>query len=75
MQSRRQSLIEVCFSTAVGFGIAMATNALILPVFGHHVTASQNFWITVIFTVVSVIRSYYLRRFFNWLHSKEPLCK
>lgn len=65
MQSRRGSMLEVLISTGLGFIIAMITTAIALPAFGHNVTLHQNFWITVIFTVVSLARSYLLRRLFN----------
>lgn len=67
-QSRGMSFAEICFSTAIGFVIAFITNAVVMPAFGHHVSASQNFWITVIFTVVSIIRGYFVRRLFEAMH-------
>jgi hypothetical protein len=47
----------------------MAIQAVVLPAFGHHITLAQNFWITCIFTVASVVRGYFVRRLFNRLHS------
>lgn len=70
-QSRLGSFVEAWVNILVGFGIAMAANALVLPQFGFHVTASQNFWITVIFTAISLVRSYILRRVFNSLRLKH----
>lgn len=66
-QSRLGSVVEACINILVGFGIAMLANAVILPYFGFNVTAEQNFWITCVFTVISFIRSYLLRRLFNSL--------
>jgi hypothetical protein len=37
---------------------------------GHDITLAQNFWITCIFTVVSVVRGYGMRRLFNHLHTR-----
>ena len=65
MQSKKHSLLEVSLNIAMGFLLAMLTNYLILPVFGAHVSLSANFWITLVFTVVSFIRSYIFRRIFN----------
>ena len=73
MQKKTHSLLETCISTAIGFGVAFVANATILPLFGFTPTLSQNFWITVFFTVVSVIRGYFVRRLFNWLHVKAYL--
>lgn len=69
-QSKGMSFAEICFSTAIGFVIAFIANAVVMPAFGHHVTASQNFWITTIFTVVSVVRGYFVRRLFNAIHNR-----
>jgi hypothetical protein len=68
-QSRRMSLVETLASTAVGFGIAWGTNLLVLPRIPP--TVSGSFWIACIFTGVSLVRGYCLRRFFNWLHHRK----
>jgi membrane protein implicated in regulation of membrane protease activity len=64
-QSRLGSLIEALFNVAIGFAINFCANMLILPLFGFNVTGSQAFGIGVFFTVISVIRSYAVRRWFN----------
>lgn len=66
-QTRTGSLVESLANIAVGFGINWAANMLVLPLFGFHVTGSQAFGIGVIFTVISLVRSYILRRWFNGL--------
>lgn len=73
MQKKKHSLLEACLSTAIGFGIAFITNLAVMPWFGFHITMVQNFWITVIFTFISLLRGYYVRRLFNWMHVKEIL--
>lgn len=72
-QTRRASLIEVGSNYAFGFCIAWLTAAIVLPLFGFNSSTSDNFWITVIFTIVSLIRSYIVRRLFNHLHKKGVL--
>ena len=69
-QTKLQSLIETCASTAIGFGIAYVASYTVLPLFGHHVTHGQNFWITCIFTVISLVRGWFVRRLFNWWHHR-----
>jgi hypothetical protein len=69
-QSRTHSMAETMANIAVGFAVSMAIQAVVLPAFGHHITLAQNFWITCIFTVASVVRGYALRRIFNRLHSQ-----
>ena len=65
MQSKKQSLIESLTSTTIGIIIGVVLNLTILPIFGYPVSLSDGLWISVIFTAVSVIRSYAVRRIFN----------
>lgn len=68
MQTKRQSFIESLTSTTIGIIIGIVLNLIILPIFGYPVSLSDSLWISVIFTVISIIRSYIIRRWFN---SKE----
>ena len=70
MQSKRESMIESLTSTTIGIIIGIVLNLTILPIFGYPVSLSDSLWISVIFTVISIIRSYIIRRWFN---SKEEL--
>ena len=70
MQSKKQSLIESLTSTTIGIIIGIVLNLTILPIFGYPVSVVDSLWISVIFTVVSIIRSYIIRRWFN---SKEKV--
>lgn len=71
MQSRTQSLIETTVSTTIGFVVALLTWYVVAWLWGMKVTMLDNLTITAIFTVVSVIRGYYIRRLFNWLHRQN----
>ena len=71
MQTRSQSMTEALLSTFLAFYISTWVCSFVFPLFGFHSTASDNFWITLIFTVISFVRSYLTRRFFNWLHAKD----
>ena len=64
-QTRLGSFIEAWVNVLIGFGINWAANILILPLFGFHVTPGQAFEIGLWFTAVSVVRSYFIRRWFN----------
>jgi hypothetical protein len=64
-QTRLGSLIEALANVVIGFGINWVANMAILPLFGFHVTGGQAFGIGVFFTIISVARSYILRRWFN----------
>ena len=65
MQSRKRSAIEAAANVAVGYGVAVATQAVVLPWFGVHLPIEANLQIGLLFTVVSLVRSYALRRIFN----------
>lgn len=67
-QSRLGSLTEAVTNVAVGYGVAIATQCVVFPWFGLEASAGEHFAIAGIFTVVSLIRSYALRRVFNALH-------
>lgn len=67
MQSRTMSLIEAIANVIIGYGVAVATQAVVFPLFGLHASLDQNLAIGLIFTVVSLARSYALRRMFNHL--------
>lgn len=64
-QSRRHSLVEAVANIAVGFVVSLGITAVVMPAFGNQVTLSENFAITAIFTVASLVRAYALRRLFN----------
>ena len=64
-QSRVMSLIEAVANVVVGYLVAVAVQMLIFPVFGLTVTVRQNLAIGLVFTAVSILRSYALRRLFE----------
>ena len=68
MQTKKQSLIETLTSIFVGWVIGVILNMLVLPLFDYDVNLTDGVLISIIFTAVSVIRSYIIRRWFN---SKE----
>lgn len=66
-QTTLGSFVEAWANIAVGFTINWTANMLILPLFGFYVTGAQAFGIGVLFTFISLARSYVLRRWFNGL--------
>lgn len=72
-QSRAMSLAESVINIAVGLGVAMAANAVILPAVGLPLSIGQNVMIAIPMTAVSIVRSYLLRRLFEALHIRTPL--
>jgi len=69
-QSRSHSLLESLVNVALGYLIALAAQLLIFPLFGIHISLQKNLQIGLLFTVVSIARSYALRRLFNRWHEK-----
>jgi hypothetical protein len=65
MQSRRQSLIEAITNVAVGYALAVLTQIVVFPWFGLKVSLNDNLAIGAIFVIISLLRSYALRRLFE----------
>ncbi|PVZ48627.1 DUF7220 family protein [Thalassobacter stenotrophicus] len=66
-QSRRLSLIEAITNVAVGYVLAVITQIVVFPWFGIHPSLGENLAIGSIFTGISLLRSYALRRLFERL--------
>lgn len=64
-QSRLESLMESVANICIGYGIALASQLVLFPLYGIHISLSTNLWIGFWFTLISLIRSYALRRWFN----------
>ena len=64
-QSRTMSLIEAITNVVVGFGLAVLTQVLAFPAFGLQATLSQNLQLAALFSAISVLRSFVLRRAFE----------
>ncbi len=66
-QSRRMSVVETLTNVVVGYVVACITQLVVFPLFGLSVPWHANLLMGGAFTVVSIVRSYTLRRIFNWL--------
>ena len=71
MQSKRGSLFEAIVNVACGIGVAWAATWLVFPWFGYEVTWSATLGITLVFTAVSLVRSYLVRRLFVRLEANS----
>ena len=58
-------MIEAVANVAIGYFVAILSQLAVFPLFGIHVPLSANLWIGAWFTVISLVRSYALRRWFN----------
>jgi hypothetical protein len=50
---------------AVGYGVALLSQIILFPLFDIYVSMKTNIWIGAWFTVISLARSYFLRRIFT----------
>ena len=64
-QTRIESLVESLMNILIGYTIAVGSQLAIFPLFDIHIALSTNFYIGGWFTIISLIRSYIIRRWFN----------
>jgi hypothetical protein len=64
-QSRTMSLVESIANVLAGFGVAVAMQIAVFPLFGLRTSLTENLTMGALFTVVSIARSYCLRRVFE----------
>lgn len=68
-QSRVTSFVEVCLNTAIGFVVSALVWPFVAMAMGYPVSVTHTFTVTAIYTGLSIIRGYVVRRFFaNDLH-------
>ena len=70
-QTRAMSLVESVANVVVGYGVAVVTQILIFPMFGLRTTLAQNLLMGLAFTVISVARSFTLRRLFEAIRMRS----
>jgi len=74
MQTKKQSLYESITNIVVGMVLNYIANATILPLFFEISLKSVDYIkLTLIYTVISLIRSYGLRRYYNVKHNKDDI--
>lgn len=64
-QTKKQSLKETVISTFIGLAVSLITQIIVFPIYDMEVSFNQNIQITIIFTAVSIVRGYFVRRYFN----------
>jgi hypothetical protein len=65
------SLLESIANVVVGYVVAVGAQLVVFPLFGMHATLRENLMIGLIFTGVSLVRSFLLRRVFETLRSRQ----
>jgi len=66
-QTRGMSALEAVANVLVGYGLAVGLQLALFPAFGLHPSLGQSLQIGVWFTLLSLLRSYALRRLFERL--------
>ena len=64
MQTRRMSLIEAVANVGVGYALSVAAQIVVFPWFGLEASIGEHLAIGALFTLISLIRGYALRRLF-----------
>ncbi len=70
-QTRTMSLVESIANVLVGYGVAVTTQMLVFPLFGWQASVQDNLTIGLIFTGVSLVRSFLLRRVFESIRVRQ----
>jgi len=65
MQTKIHSLLESCTNIAIGYLVALASQLLIFPQYGIQISITDNLMIGAWFTLISLIRSYAIRRWYD----------
>jgi hypothetical protein len=61
------SLVEAVTNVCVGLLVAVVTQLIVFPIFGLQASLAQNLKLALVFTVVSILRGFALRRLFEGL--------
>jgi membrane protein implicated in regulation of membrane protease activity len=64
-QTKLGSFYESIINILIGAIVALVSQLIIFPLYSIEVSLNTNFGIMVWFTVISVVRSYVVRRWFN----------
>lgn len=64
-QTKKQSFNEALTNVAIGWGIALASQVAFFTAFNIPISLNENILLSVYMTMVSIVRSYLLRRYFN----------
>jgi uncharacterized protein YacL len=70
MQTKKQSLTETIVNIVLGLIISFVIQLILFPILKIPVSINENIIITIVFFVASLVRGYFVRRYFNKKHSK-----
>jgi hypothetical protein len=64
-QTRKRSALEALAQIIVGYTVSVCGNILVLPMFGLNPSVADSLGIGLVFSAISLVRGYVLRRVFN----------
>jgi accessory gene regulator protein AgrB len=64
-QTKLESLLESGVNIFIGYFVALISQIIVFPLFDINIPLSVNLWIGLWFTIISLVRSYVIRRWFN----------
>ncbi|CAH8235546.1 DUF7220 family protein [Vibrio aestuarianus] len=73
MQTKQNSFVESVVNVLIGYGISIVSQLVIFPLFDVHLKLEENLLIGLYFTIISIGRSYSIRRLFNRKQRKNPI--
>lgn len=65
MQTKKQSFVESLTNVTVGFLVTILSLHILFPILGIENHTGKNTLITTYLTVLSILRNYIIRRYFN----------
>lgn len=65
MQSKKHSFIEAVSNTIISYWLSILVNVFLFPMLDIEVSFTKNCIIVAVFSIVSIIRNYFIRRYFN----------
>ena len=70
MQSKQNSFIEALINTGIGLGITILFSPIVYRICDVEISNKQMGGAAALFTIISIVRGYVVRRFFNKLTEK-----
>ncbi len=64
-QSKKNSFIEACVNTVIGFVLTLLLSHPIYWLCDVHISHVQVMGATLLFTIISILRGYIIKRFFE----------
>ncbi len=70
-QTKTMSLVESVTNMSIGLAVALTTQLVVFKIYKIETTINENLEIAVIFAIMSILRSYIVRRFFERLNKRK----